>query len=373
MFSEGNSGKAGSKLKGQVVYIYAYDLAYEMQTESIKTLLNQPIEEYSLLQNKRIPKYLFFNRPKTVKLPPESRECFGKTVSIDRSVKIFDVGAVSIQIRVPFEIDTLDELVNYHDLKFGNINNEQVARELAEQAKKELEPHLIKPLQQLSDDEPYTVFCLDKLPLDGVDKTMLAEDWLMTNRRKIAGILTQEENAANLSEQEAIESTGLYLSYYDKELVVTDWDATLVIGEKESLDDILHVMELANVQLAELEAYDRVLDTALETAYRDLGKFSRRNSEVRKNLREIKIDMARLSDELLNTTKFFGDWHLANIYENAANRFHLSDWHQTIGEKQKTLSELYEILQHDSNNFWMMVLEATIVLLFIIDLVLLFR
>ena len=29
-------------------------------------------------------------------------------------------------------------------------------------------------------------------------------------------------------------------------------------------------MELANLQLAELEAYDRMLDDALERAYRDL-------------------------------------------------------------------------------------------------------
>ena len=37
----------------------------------------------------------------------------------------------------------------------------------------------------------------------------------------------------------------------------------------------------------------------------------------------------------------------------------------------QTLDGLYEILKHDQNNRWMLVLEATIVLLFIIDLVVL--
>jgi uncharacterized Rmd1/YagE family protein len=89
-------------------------------------------------------------------------------------------------------------------------------------------------------------------------------------------------------------------------------------------------------------------------------------------LREIRIDMARVSDELLNITKFFGDWHLARVYEHLAARFHLADWHRTLEEKLKTLDELYEILKHDQNNRWMLMLETMIVLLFIVDLVILF-
>ncbi len=82
--------------------------------------------------------------------------------------------------------------------------------------------------------------------------------------------------------------------------------------------------------------------------------------------------MARFSDELSNISKFFGDWHLARLYELVASRFHLADWHRTVDSKLKTLGELYELLKHDQTNRWMMVLEFTIVLLFIIDLALLF-
>jgi uncharacterized Rmd1/YagE family protein len=81
--------------------------------------------------------------------------------------------------------------------------------------------------------------------------------------------------------------------------------------------------------------------------------------------------MARFNDELSNITKFFGDWHLARIYEKISSRFHLSDWHRTIDGKLKTLDDLYQLLKHDQTNRWMMILEATIVLLFIIDVVLL--
>jgi hypothetical protein len=125
--------------------------------------------------------------------------------------------------------------------------------------------------------------------------------------------------------------------------------------------------------LAELEAYDRLLDGSLERSYRDLGRRRWRNrAQILRELKEIRIDLARLSDELSNITKFFGDWHLARIYENIAARFHLADWHRTIDEKLKTLDDLYQLLQHEQTNRIMLVLEATIVLLFIIDLVVLF-
>ena len=52
------------------------------------------------------------------------------------------------------------------------------------------------------------------------------------------------------------------MSYYEHDLVVVDWDAALVIDEPSQFDQTLYLMELANLQLAELEAYDRILDVA---------------------------------------------------------------------------------------------------------------
>jgi uncharacterized Rmd1/YagE family protein len=93
---------------------------------------------------------------------------------------------------------------------------------------------------------------------------------------------------------------------------------------------------------------------------------------VQRELREIRVDLARLSDELSNITKFFGDWHLARIYKGLADRFHLGDWHRTIDEKLKTLDDLYQILRADQTNRTMLLLEITIVVLFVVDLVVLF-
>src|SRR5205823_12936482 len=194
------------------------------------------------------------------------------------------------------------------------------------------------------------------------------EDWLENSRREVAAVLTEETDPMHLSDQEALESTGKAFSYYEQDTVVIDWDAAVIVDEQRYWDEVLYVMELANLQLAELEAYDRILDDAVERSYRDLS--SRRSKmHVQRALREIRIDMARLSDELSNITKFFGDWHLARIYQGISQRFHLQDWHRTVDEKLKTLDEMYQFLRHEQVNQWMLILEVMIVLLFIVDIV----
>jgi hypothetical protein len=335
-------------------------------------LLGQPLAHFSVDASKRSPKQLFFYRPQMVRLPPQERIGPHGPIRVERTIKLLPVGAISITVRVPFEVSSINDLVVFHDLQFRNGALHDEVRRLAEDTRRELGALCIRPVAQLAEEEAYTVFCI-RSPLATKDGSQLsAEDWLKLHRREVAALLTQEPDSDHLSRQEATESTGRYLSYYEHDLVVIDWDAALIIDEPNNFDETLYVIELANLQLAELEAYDRILDDALERSYRDLRKQRlRRRAEVLRELREIRVDMARFSDELSNITKFFGDWHLARIYENISARFHLADWHRTIDEKLKTLDNLYQLLQHDQTNRWMLILEATVVLLFIIDLVLL--
>src|SRR5438132_5109465 len=358
---------------GEVVYIYAFDVAYEMTRRPVRELLGQPVAQFVVDASKRSPRHLFFYRPQMVRLPPLERIGPHGPVRVERVIKLLPVGAISITVRVPFEVRQIEDLVAYHDLQFSNGSLHDEVRRLAEEVRRELAPYFIRPVAHLADEEAYTVFFIQS-PLLTVDGAGLsAENWLRANRRPVASLLTQEPDCDHLSKQEADESTGRFLSYYEHDLVVVDWDAALIMDEPQNFDETLYVMELANLQLAELEAYDRILDEALERSYRDLGEQPlRRKGDVRRELREIRVDLARLSDELSNITKFFGDWHLARIYENISARFHLGDWHRTIDEKLKTLANLYQLLQHDQTNRWMLMLEATIVLLFVIDLVLLF-
>jgi len=357
---------------GEVVYIYAFDTAYEMKRQPVRELLGQPVAQFVVDASKRSPRHLFFYRPQMVRLPPLERIGPHGPVRMERAIKLLPVGALSITVRVPFAVSHIEDLVCYHDLQFSNGSLHQEVRRLAEEVRQELQPYYIRPVASLAEEEAYTVFCLESPLVSEEGSPLSAESWLGGHRRSVASLLTQETDIAHLSKQEADESTGRFLSYYEHDLVVVDWDAALIIDERQNFDETLHVMELANLQLAELEAYDRLLDDALERAYRDLSaRPTLRRSAILRELREIRIDLARFSDELSNITKFLGDWHLARIYENISARFHLADWHRTIDKKQQTLDDLYELLNHDQTNRWMLMLEVTIVLLFVVDLVIL--
>jgi hypothetical protein len=363
------------RLIGVAVYMYAFDVAYEMDRRPISSLLGHPVAEFSVGASKRSPRQLFFFRPQMVRLPSLERLTPRGPVRVERAVKMLPVGAISITFRVPFAVDRLEELTDFHDFRFsdGSYLSDE-ARRLAWDVRTELTPHLVRPVERLREDEAYTVFCIHG-PLFAADRTAVrCEDWLAANRRKVAAVLTEEPDPALLSDQEAEESTGKSYSYYDRDLVVIDWDAALVIDEPRNFDETLYLMELANTQLAELEAYDRILDDSIERSYRDVAARRFRGfqtTRIQAALREIRIDMARLSDELSNITKFFGDWHTARIYQGTASRFHLSDWHHAIDDKLKTVDDLYQLLRSEQNHRSMMVLELSVVVMFVIDLVIL--
>jgi hypothetical protein len=357
---------------GEVVYLYAFDVAYDMARPLVGKLLGQPIAQFSVDASKRSPRQDFFYKPQMVRLPPMERIGPHGPVRVERAVKLLPVGAISITVRVPFAVRHIEDLVVFHDLQFSNGSLHDEVRRLAQDVVRELKTYCVRPHPHLAEEEAYTVFCIASPLLTADGDTVSAESWFQSHRRQVAALLTQEPDMDRLSKQESDESTGRYLSYYDNDLVVVDWDAALIIDEPPDLEETLYIMELANLQLAELEAYDRILDDALERSYRDLsGRGLRSRGDILRELRELRIDLARFNDELSNITKFFGDWHLARIYEKIAARFHLSDWHRTIDGKLKTLDDLYQLLKHDQTNRWMIILEATIVLLFIIDLVVL--
>src|SRR5437763_12956988 len=120
------------KYTGEVVYIYGFDVAYEMKRKPVKEALGQPVAQFVVDASKRSPRHLFFYRPQMVRLPPLEHIGPYGPVRVERVIKILPVGAISITIRVPFVVEQIEDLIVYHDLQFsrGSLNLE--VRRLAE-------------------------------------------------------------------------------------------------------------------------------------------------------------------------------------------------------------------------------------------------
>src|SRR4029453_15936985 len=102
-------------------------------------------------------------------------------------------------------------------------------------------------------------------------KELGANRWLADRERDVAGLLTNTP-PARLSDAQVAEVLRLRRSFENSDLVVVDWDAALLVDLDGSGEDVLHVLELANLQLEEFRWMDRSLDKSLEKAYGDLGK-----------------------------------------------------------------------------------------------------
>src|SRR5438093_12048564 len=109
-----------TRYTGEVVYIYAFDVAYEMTRQPVRELLGQPVAQFVVDASKRSPRQLFFYRPQMVRLPPIEKIGPRGPLRLEQTVKLLPVGAISITVRLNFEVSRIDELVCYHDLRFSD-------------------------------------------------------------------------------------------------------------------------------------------------------------------------------------------------------------------------------------------------------------
>ena len=71
---------------GEVVYVYAFDVAYDMTRQPVRELLGQPVAQFIVDASKRSPRHLFFYKPQMVRLPPLERLGPHGPIRVERAV-----------------------------------------------------------------------------------------------------------------------------------------------------------------------------------------------------------------------------------------------------------------------------------------------
>ena len=354
-------------MHGEVVYFYAFDVANEVVAARVGTVLGQRPAPLELRLKHAVPKDVAYRRPLVV-APPLDARLAGEPVRA--RVHVFDVGVVSVVLRVAFERAGLPELMPFRRpvLEDGRAPD-AVARDLCAAAYRDLDGALVRP-SPVTEPEAYTVFCL--ADLGGADD---AGRWLAAERARVAGLLTGLP-ADRLSEAQVAETLRYQWSLEKTDLVVIDWDAALVADLAGPADDVLYVLEVANLQLEEFRMMDQALDRDLDRAYDDLGRRAlslfRSPRPVLRKLRWLRVDLTRLADEVTNITKFVGDWYLARIYLGARERFHLDRWRTSVEQRLGQLDQLYSVVHSEAYERRMLWLEVIIVIFFAIDLLAIF-
>ena len=355
-------------MKGEVVYLYAFDVANEIITPRVQEILSEKPFPFEIRMDRTLPKDMPLYKPLAIEPHPLPAQLHGAPVRL--LIRVYDVGVVTVMLRVAFEVGTLAELMPFHNPKLENgLTLDAAALKLCAEVCDSLRDLMVGPTEFPPPPEAYTVFCLTVLA--GVDDV---NRWLGDQRREVAGLLT--ETAANqLSEAQVGEVLRIQRSFENTDLAVIDWDAALVVDLAGYVDDVLYALELANLQLEEFRVMDRRLDTYLDRAYDDLERrrlplFGGATKTLR-HLRRFRVDVAKLTDEVTHITKFFGDWHLARVYLGARDRFYLDQWRASVEQRLAQLDKLYSVFHTEVNERRMLWLEAIIVIFFAIDLLIL--
>jgi hypothetical protein len=350
-------------LRGEVVYLYAFDVANEIRLDRAAELVagrTEPVPR----SDRTVPRSIPVSRPLTFEPPLPAVRLNGEAVRL--LVRVYEVGVISITVRVPCVRGSLTDLIPFHTPRLDDKRPlDELAAQQCVEVRRALEPALVRP-GPMTEPEAYTVFCLTHL---GGERD--ANRWLAGRQREVAGLLT-ETPPDRLSEAQVADVLRLRRSFENTDLVVIDWDAALVVDLDGDPGDVLFVLDLANLQLEEFRWMDRSLDRYLDRAYEDLGRwrwwaFGKATSVLR-SLRGLRIDLTKLADEVTHITKFVGDWHLARVYLLARERFHLDQWRSSVEQRLGELDRLYTMTRGDLYDRRMLWLEIVIVVFFAIDI-----
>ena len=130
------------------------------------------------------------------------------------------------------------------------------------------------------------------------------------------------------------------------------------------------------IQSLELRVYDNYLDVIIQKAYGDLGKektlFMLRYRNKLNNLLYIKLEITEVVDKVENSLKLVGEPFLLRYIPWQLKKFYIDTWKSSVRSKLNALENIYESLSTQVQNDIMLILEVSIVLLFIIDLIGLF-
>jgi hypothetical protein len=353
-------------LRGEAVYLFAFDVGQEVLADVAGPRFPRRGGPADPRRRKTVPSDGTLYRPLTVDAVVEPTVVNGSPVSF--ATHVYDAGVIAVTARVPFTAARPDDLRRLHaPHTAGGEPLAAVAGRVCERVRAALGAALRGPVATQG-PEGYTVFTFADL---GGETD--AGRWVDGHRAEVGGLLA-DLNGANLSESHLADTLRLRCSLERTDAVVIDWDAAVAVDLAGGVGEVIDVLEMANLLLLEWKVLDAVLDRHLNTAYdqfaRRPGVFSFGWGRVLRELRQLRTDTARLTDEVSNIGKFIGDWYLARVYQAARERFHLDGWRASLDHRLSQLDRVYGAMRADANDRRMLWLEVLIVLLIAVELVL---
>lgn len=346
---------------------FCFDIADEIDIHRLEKILGSQAEKAILSRTNIVPEYLQYRSPPLlIKFGKENLP--GGFESLVEA-KIYEFGVITIRFTSKLQCE-IEKLIELNRFIQGNNGIRNIAIEYLRKINKQVMPAAIRPARfPESDWEDYVIYWIQSFDRP-VDSQSLLKDY----GDCISKIMRAEDR---LSDSEIEDACKYKLSYHGDDLALIDWSSAFLYDPGKTYE-VLDVIEFAVIQLLELRLYDSILDRSIENAYDDLAAIRQRRlkivviSSVLSRLSRMKLDISEVIDRLENFLKLVGDLYLAKIYTAASNRFYLDRWKLAVREKLSVIESLYTKEWERLQTSRMVLAEISIVVLFIIDIVLIF-
>jgi hypothetical protein len=346
-------------VRGCCHVFYALDIGFSVDLKRCAGLIREARAGAGVQHHARAPAYLNL-RPAPVHISQTIEPIRGQNFVAESTVTItiYDFGAVSVAYRVPFE-GTLDRVAVLSSELYDNQQFAADARARAESLLTAIGP-AVRRAKVREEVEDYLIFAIPSLG----DGRRDIEDVLRENRHALAEVLSS--NVKPLSRQQRREELSRRMAYYEDDLTIITWNAALVFGT--NMEDVLTVLELANVQLRELHYLDDRLDASLQECY-DIRAQARSLKASMQRIRELMLDGQAFSEAVTNAFKPFPDAFLARVYALASRALGLNHFDRSIKDKLSLLNTLYTTLSDEADHERTVRLEWIVIILIFIEII----
>jgi hypothetical protein len=352
---------------GQIFALYLFDVAEAIDLSAASALVEGGTRA-RLEPKAPAPAYLQYQQPPL--LFDGSAVDLPTLEGFQVAFRVLDYGVISLRLSRHFTGTWLD-LSNSAQTLVENEALERQAEQACRRLAGRLRPSLVKPRQALL-SEDYVVFAVNEL-----NRPHSADDLLREHGDVIARLLRGE--SAALSTQERDEVLSHRISYLANDLAIPTWNSAFVYDTPAGALAAVEIFEFANSQLLQFRYYDDLLDDELGGIYGAMQQkrwydwvTGRHYARAARQVHALFIDVNELTDRTENALKIIGDVYAARLFSLAGARLDLNRWKTNVGEKLKTLDDIYRFAVEQVSMSRGQFLELTVVAILVLELVLVF-
>jgi len=280
--------------------------------------------------------------------------------------KVYHFGVISFCYRIPFR-GSLEQLkLNLIEVK---QEFDKKSEEDAQNAFERIKPVIEHPHFYNIKNNYFAVHVNPRS--DRMESTEFKEKY----GSKIASLLRLE--VKGLSEYQTDDILNSAIGYYGQDLVIVDNEGAFVYDD-EYFEQI-EFFESVNVEQLELQYFDRVIDERLNHFYRQssfklplsayIPLVNRNVDSPGSRLAKLRVDISVVTERLEGSIKLVGDAYYSRLYALLTEKLSIREWRDSIQRKLDIIKDLYQVHQDRMDIIHGEILEFTIILLILFEIV----